>query len=99
MDQDSIHMPAETLKAILESGAEDYILLDVRTPEEHQEENIGGKNIPVNILANTLDDIDLSKKIITYCKSGGRSTRACEILKQAGATEVYSLIGGITDYK
>jgi rhodanese-related sulfurtransferase len=98
MTQNSIHMTADELKKILEQGSSEYLLVDVRTREEHKEENIGGVNIPVNELESSLDKLDLKKKIITYCRSGGRSVKACEILKQFGAGEIYSLIGGIIGY-
>lgn len=77
------------------SGA---ILLDVRTPSE----TAGG------IIANALEgdissaafekqisNLDKSKPVFVYCRSGARSGRAMSIMKQQGFQEVYNLAGGI----
>lgn len=60
------------------------IIIDVRTPEEYEEEHIKGA---INIPYDTIDkNIDLPKesKIKVYCKSGNRSKKAYETLKKLG---------------
>lgn len=91
-------MTADELKIILADQNPEYLLIDVRTDQEREEANIGGLHIPLNLLADKISTIDTDKKIIVYCKSGGRSQRACEFLQEAGAKEVYNLAGGITGY-
>jgi len=77
---------------------QDYIILDVRTPEEFSEGHIEGAIlIPVDELEGRLDELPLDKPIITYCKSGGRSATAAGILVENGFSEVYDM-GGITDW-
>jgi rhodanese-related sulfurtransferase len=34
-----------------------------------------------------------------YCKSGARSSQACQIMSQLGFANVFNLIGGITNWK
>ncbi len=91
-------MNVDELKQILVKNDPNYLIIDVRTNEERAEKNIGGLHIPLNLLPQELDKIDKSKKIVIYCKSGGRSTKACEFLEQNGASTVYNLAGGITEY-
>ena len=73
-----------------------YTLLDVRQPEEYEQEHIpGGLLIPMPALSDSLDNLDRSKPVITYCAAGGRSRGATQLLLGNGFREVYSLEGGI----
>lgn len=73
-------------------------LLDVRTKEEFNSFNLPGSiNIPLNEINSRIEEIGkMQKPIVVYCLSGGRSTVAASILKQAGIFEVYNG-GGIRD--
>ena len=57
--------------------------------------NIGGKLIPQNDVPQRLAEIDRDREIIVQCKSGGRSQRIAEFLKQSGYPKVANLAGGI----
>lgn len=80
----------------------DEILLDVRTPGEYNDGHI--KNA-LNIdwyspdFKEQVSKLDKSKPVFVYCKSGGRSGQAVQMLKGMGFTEVYDLDGGITRWK
>jgi len=74
---------------------ENLFLLDVRTEEEHRSYNIGGILIPLAELPRRLQELNPDLEIITYCRSGGRSMQALELLKHAGFKSVQSLAGGI----
>jgi adenylyltransferase/sulfurtransferase len=77
-----------------------YELIDVRTAEEHQEFNIGGKNIPLNKLQDQLDAISFSKPLVCYCSSGKRSAKAARMIqKKHPESDVYSLKNGVTGLK
>jgi rhodanese-related sulfurtransferase len=82
-------------------GDEDVVLIDVREPHEVNQFNIGGINIPLNKLFNSLDDLlkYKNKEIIIYCRSGSRSEMAKRILIQSGFSNVRNLIGGMTDWQ
>ncbi|MFO0562675.1 MAG: rhodanese-like domain-containing protein [Polyangiales bacterium] len=62
------------------------LLLDVRTPEEFREGHVAGaKNIPVQELARRLNELGpKSQHIVLYCRSGGRSAAAAQLLKGQG---------------
>ena len=78
------------------SNKEHLNILDVREPLEHDMANIGGMLIPLADLPNQLEQLsDLKdQEIIVYCRSGMRSARATEILRQRGINAV-SLTGGL----
>jgi adenylyltransferase/sulfurtransferase len=74
---------------------EDLFLLDVREPYEYQIAQIGGVLIPQNDVPNRLAEIPRDKEIVVQCRSGARSQRIAELLKEQGYTNVVNLAGGI----
>jgi molybdopterin/thiamine biosynthesis adenylyltransferase/rhodanese-related sulfurtransferase len=82
------------LKRRLDAG-EDLFILDVREPFEYQIANIGGTLIPQNEVPQRLAEIDRDREIVVQCKSGSRSQRIAEFLKQSGYPDVVNLAGGI----
>ena len=61
-----------------------YIIVDVRSKEEYDSSHVVGS---INIPYDTIDentDLDKSKTIIVYCRSGKRSSIASETLKKLG---------------
>jgi adenylyltransferase/sulfurtransferase len=82
------------LKARRDAG-EDIFLLDVREPYEVQIAQIGGTVIPQNDVPNRLAEIPRDREIVVHCRSGARSQRIAELLKQSGYTQVVNLAGGI----
>jgi len=90
---------AEEAKQMMDSG-QPYILLDVRTEQEYQQQRIDGATlIPLNELsaraATELPDKDIA--IIVYCRSGARSSSAAQMLASMGYTNVHDL-GGISNW-
>ena len=78
----------------------DYIILDVRTPEEFADRHIPNAiNIP-NEVIGTEELAELPEKeqlILVYCRSGNRSKQASEKLVALGYTNIYEF-GGINDW-
>ncbi|RFZ94622.1 rhodanese-like domain-containing protein [Mucilaginibacter conchicola] len=72
-------------------------ILDVREPIEYHSFNIGGQNIPVNKLKDSIDNIGYNKtnEIIVICSAGIRSEAACEILDANGFKNAVNLKGGL----
>ena len=67
-----------------------YIVVDVRTAEEYKESHVkGALNIPYDTIDENID-LDKSKTIMVYCKSGKRSSIAYSTLKSLGY-DVYDL--------
>jgi adenylyltransferase/sulfurtransferase len=82
------------LKSRIDAG-EDVQLIDVREPYEYQIAQIGGKLIPQNDVPQRLNEIDRNREVVVHCRSGARSQRIAEFLKQAGYERVVNLAGGI----
>ncbi|MCF3110653.1 HesA/MoeB/ThiF family protein [Niabella sp. CC-SYL272] len=77
-----------------------YQFIDVRSETEHQDFNIGGKNIPLEILANNPEVLSSSMPVVFYCASGRRSAAAARIiLNRFPQATVYSLEGGLQALK
>lgn len=73
-----------------------FILVDVREPHEYQIARIPGSIlIPLGDLPKRLNEIDPNAEIVMHCKMGGRSAKACDLLKQNGYTKVRNMKGGI----
>ena len=87
-------MQVEELKRRLDSG-DDLFVLDVREPHEYQICNIGGYLIPLGDLPKRVHELDSSKEIVAHCRSGVRSGKAADFLRQAGFKKVHNLAGGI----
>ena len=87
-------MQVEELKQRLDRG-DDLFILDVREPHEYQICNIGGHLIPLGDLPKRVNELDTSKEIVAHCRSGVRSAKAVNFLRQAGFKKVHNLAGGI----
>jgi sulfur-carrier protein adenylyltransferase/sulfurtransferase len=93
-------MTVTELKALIDSGANDFVLIDVRNPNEYDI-----AKIPGSVLI-PLPDIEQGKgieqvkaalnghRLIAHCKMGGRSAKALAILQEAGI-EGTNVKGGI----
>lgn len=78
----------------------DYIILDVRTPEEFQEKHIPGAiNVPNETIASEeIPELpDKAQLILVYCRSGNRSKQASQKLAALGYTNIAEF-GGINDW-
>jgi adenylyltransferase/sulfurtransferase len=75
---------------------DNFLLLDVREPHEYQICSIpGAKLIPLGELPKRLNELDPSSEIIAHCKSGMRSAKAVDLLKQSGFKKARNMKGGI----
>lgn len=89
---------AEEAKEMIDT--EELIVLDVRTPEEYDEEHIeGALLIPDYDLKNLADSKlpDKDEKILVYCRSGNRSKSAAKVLVDMGYNNVHDF-GGIMNW-
>ena len=90
---------AIALKEKIDS-AEDFQLVDVREPYEHDEFNIGGELIPLNEITQQVEKIATDKPVILYCRKGIRSQIAIQRLQEKfHFTNLYNLIGGTEAWK
>jgi adenylyltransferase/sulfurtransferase len=73
-----------------------FVLVDVREPHEYQICKIQqAKLIPLGELPKRVNELDTADEIIAHCKSGMRSAKAVDFLKQAGFKKVRNMKGGI----
>jgi sulfur-carrier protein adenylyltransferase/sulfurtransferase len=83
-------MTVTELKQVLDSGADDYVLLDVRNPNEYEIARIPGSVlVPLPDIENgqgveKVRSLLNGHRLIVHCKMGGRSMKALGILKGAG---------------
>ncbi len=87
-------LSVKDLKKRIDAG-EDVFILDVREPYEYQIAQIGGKLIPQNDVPQRLAEIPRDREIVVQCRSGARSQKIAEFLKQSGYQQVVNLAGGI----
>lgn len=85
---------------LLKMEQEDVQILDVREREEYELGYVSHSiNIPLGELRKRLNELDPSKKIITYCSVGLRSYLALRILFLNGFGNVLNLNGGYRTYQ
>lgn len=93
------HINQQEWKELL-SGDNNAVILDVRTPEE-QTEGIIKNAICLDIykpeeFISGLEKLDKTKNYYVYCKAGGRSANACQVMDQMGFVQTYNLLGGVS---
>ncbi len=94
-------MTVQELKELIDSGADDFVLLDVRNPNEYEIAKIPGSVlVPLPDIEDgegvaKVKELLNGHRLIAHCKMGGRSAKALGILKEAGI-EGTNVSGGIT---
>jgi len=84
----------EDLKARLDKK-DGLILIDVREPLEHERARIEGATlIPLAELPSRCSELDKSRPLAVHCRTGGRSARAVQFLRERGYDAV-NVAGGI----
>lgn len=80
---------------------EDCQLLDVRTAEEFSEGHIE-KSVNIDVtnpnFVEKIKSLDKNKPTLVYCRSGKRSAKSMEILKENGFVYVLDLDGGYVNW-
>ena len=79
-------------------GARDFVLVDVREPNEYEINQIPGSVlIPKGefLNGNALGELPSDKQIVLHCKSGVRSAEALAVLKGAGYADAVHVGGGV----
>lgn len=93
-------MDTKTLKSWIDEGEKDFVLLDIREPNEVSAAKIetdGTMAIPRGLVefVFTKKVTDHNKPVVVYCKAGGRGALTAAALKDLGYKNVYNLDGGI----
>ena len=80
----------------------DILFLDVRTPEETAEGVIPGAIIAdyrSDSFRQEISTLDKSKSYVVYCRSGGRSVQASNLMSEAGFSDLLNMKGGYNSWK
>ena len=81
------------------TGAKGFVLVDVRSPEEHASGMIPGTDLNIDFREMKTRHRELGVKlddhIVVYCQSGHRSNIAAETLADLGYTHVYNVVGSM----
>ncbi|HEX3035730.1 MAG TPA: rhodanese-like domain-containing protein [Thermodesulfobacteriota bacterium] len=80
----------------------DLVILDVRTPEEFAEghiENALNLNYYSETFREDLNKLDKDKTYITHCRSGSRSGKTIDMMKELGFKEAYNMTGGFVGWE
>ena len=92
---DEYEITVGELKAKLDNGSE-VVLLDVREPMEWQIARLEGAVLmPVAQVPTRANELSTADEIVVYCKSGQRSARVTNFLRDLGFRKVKNLVGGI----
>ncbi|HRN40947.1 MAG: rhodanese-like domain-containing protein [Flavobacteriales bacterium] len=94
-----VDVDASTFKELINQPG---TILDVRTPDEWADGIIAGAekiNFYNDNFTQQIEKLDKTTPVYLYCRSGGRSANAADILKEKGFTKVYNLDGGITSWQ
>lgn len=78
-----------------------FVIIDVRTPNEFEEgyiENAININFYDSNFKEQLNKLDKNKKYLIYCRSGARSSKTLEMMKELNFNEVYDLQGGFLSW-
>jgi len=100
IDFDIKSISVKELMLLLRQSSKEILLIDVRTPIEHDECSIvGSKLIPLSTIENgesinTIQSFAAQRNLYIYCKSGKRSLRAIKHLKKIGISSI-NIEGGI----
>jgi adenylyltransferase/sulfurtransferase len=81
-----------------ERGERDFVLIDVREPNEFEIVSIPGSVlIPKNefLMGNALADLPQDKQVVLHCKVGGRSAEVLAVVKGAGFADAIHVGGGV----
>jgi sulfur-carrier protein adenylyltransferase/sulfurtransferase len=95
-----MEMTVQELKQLMDSGADDFVLLDVRNPNEYAIAKIPGSVlVPLPDIENgtgveQVKELLNGHRLIAHCRSGVRSAKALAILKDSGI-EGTNVVGGI----
>ena len=80
----------------------DFVIIDVRTPEEFAEEYIENA-INIDYYSETfrdeLNQLDKNQTYLIYCRSGSRSGNALDIMAELNFMEVNNILDGIIGWK
>jgi molybdopterin/thiamine biosynthesis adenylyltransferase/rhodanese-related sulfurtransferase len=87
----------QEMKHALEDPKLGIQIIDVREPDEYQIAHVDGVPLlPLSVLPQRFTELDPNRQYYIHCKSGIRSLRAVQFLREQGFKYLKSVKGGIT---
>ena len=81
-------------------AAGEAIVVDVRAAREREQKHIAGSvHVPLNHLADRMEELPRDRPILLHCAGGYRSSIAASLLKRRGFPHVGEIAGGIAAWE
>lgn len=91
----SVQFAAELL-----ASSKPPVVIDVRTPREHEQKYIAGSlSIPLNHLSERVEELPRNRHLFVHCAGGYRSSIAASLLQKDGLDQVGEIAGGIAAWE
>ena len=87
----------QAAKTLVDSPPENLVILDVRTGDEFAAGHVDGAiNIDIydDAFADKVGALDDGVPYLVYCKAGGRSAKACEVMTSIGFADLSDMTNG-----
>ena len=100
--QFEVLLPAQLEQYRQTHHEKEYVLLDVREPDEYKESHIpGARLMPITELVRNIDGLPDNRDLIFYCQSGARSMAAAAMVleEEISSEKIYNLSGGLLNWE
>ena len=95
-DTSADEVSVEDMKKALEDHSLNIKVIDVREPDEYEIAHVEGvPQVPLSVLPQRFTELDPNQSYYVHCKSGVRSMKALNFLREQGFKYVKSVKGGI----
>ena len=84
------------------AGKTDFVILDVRTPEEFAEGHLDGAvnlDVQARDFEKKLRVLDRKKSYLVYCRTGNRSRKATVAMEALGFRSIFHMTEGVVRWK
>ena len=99
MPQNVVDVDSRQALDMLAETDSPYVLIDVRTKGEFERERSPlSKHIPVDEIPHRYNEIGQTTHVIFVCQGGGRSAAAAEFMTSVGASHIYNVVGGMSEW-
>jgi molybdopterin/thiamine biosynthesis adenylyltransferase/rhodanese-related sulfurtransferase len=96
-DQNPDEVSVHDMKRALSDPSLGIRVIDVREPDEYQIARVNGVDLyPLSVLPQRFTELDPNQQLYIHCKSGVRSLKAVNFLKEQGFKYAKSVKGGIS---
>ncbi|SDB82214.1 rhodanese-like domain-containing protein [Shouchella lonarensis] len=91
-----VQVSTDGLKELMQNPDRDIVLIDVREVDEYEEGHIPGVPlIPMSVIEHHVAHMEQEKSYVLICRSGGRSQRTAQFMKEKGFADVRNYDGGM----